>query len=439
MIYNVDKEKFLKLLLGRPALIKKITGLDESVATECVEFCSNCYDFLPTNLKESVKVVRAYIKDNKYRLKMREIPKCTLKQLTVTERKNLIDWSSNGNFIKELPDPEYEEWLHAASCGFNTIEEIPEQYRGRKSLYMKMAEGLKSGFHDPDYTIPEKLWENETEGNKAAVEIVTLFDRMFKAIPKKHITNDILKATLQGELYLKRNDIPDSAWDQLTADLAVNANTSNIEYVPERFVTESMAIQAARNGVSIHKMISHIPDKEFTRTVLINIIAHSTTPFSENDTDYLPDEINSLDFQIEVAKENGLEGLTGIEDFIKPEYRTELLKICPEFIKIIPKLEQNDKIIDAFLSKATAEIIDDCANHINLGKIKKHHAPLLIGCTKNLILGVMEKKLRGCQRKKTTTPTEIIKTEKTTHTIEINVAPSDFAKIRDNLKDKNDV
>ena len=453
MKYNVDKEQFAKLLWDRPALIKKITSLDEDSAAFFVKEVHACYQHIAPALRASVKVVRAYIHedDNTKNIYSRYcnrhfdfklIPVSALAQLTTKERKDLIKrvrvrynvYEYFLHFVNRLPNKNYEEWLEAVAQGYS-IESVPEEYHTRKTLYFAMAKFYENSSCIPQDVIPEIFWlKDPDQANKDLVEALRISDIMIHAIPPKRITNEHMVAGfLSGSLDLsdeKFLEIPRCSWNRAVVSMALSNEANNIQIIPEGLLTEDDAISCADAEVSA----DNIPDSILTRKVWIHIVAKRNTPYDPTDEDDKKHtQFTDLKFQIDVAK-HSYRGAKNLVWFIKPENREAILKVCPEFIRCIPKLEQTSKTIDTLLESASPEILDEISEFINLGKIKKEHAPLLVGCTSNLILSTMEKKFKGVTKH----DVEHIETVKTKTTVEINVASVEFSKIRTQL-DKNKV
>ena len=439
MKYNVDKEQFINLLRDRPALIKKITSLDEDSAAFFIKEVHVCYKYITHELQKSVKVVRAYIHEgattnlycssyNHFDFKL--IPVSALAQLTTEERKHLIKRTHYYvyDFVNILPNKNYEEWLEAVAQGY-PIKDVPEEYHTRKSLYLAMAMYYKEHSEVPQQVIPEIFWlKDPDQADKDLVEAIKIENEVIKTIPPKRITNAHLVAGFQsGSLNLcdeKFLEIPKYSWNRAVASMALDKDAGNIQIIPESLLTEDDAIFCADKGVNAQ----NIPDSILTRKVWIHLVVKRNTTFDPTDNDDKHPQFTDLKFQIDVAKQ-GYKGAKNLVFFIKPENYCTILKVCPEFIRCIPKLEQTSKTIDTLLESASPEVLDEISEYINMGKIKKEHAPLLVGCASNLILSTMEKKFKGVTKHEV----EHIETVKTKTTIEINVAPVEFSKIRTQL------
>ena len=454
MKYNVDKKKFRTLLYSRPALIKKVVDLDESDAAFFVEKGKHLYEFLPMELRTNLKVVRAYIKDegetdpyNRYRYRRfnaKKIPLSVLDKLTPDERKILIrnacsSWNGY-EFFDSLPDKTYEEWLEAVKCGYK-INDVPEEYRTRKSLYkayaFRIREDHTNTVHD---TITEEFWT--TANADSDIEELIKYTRHFiEVVPPTRVKKEHLIAAFQSgadlTLATDYENIPSSSWDRGVITMALKCNKDNIRIIPPSLLNENDAITAANDGVDFN----YIPPQIVTRKVKIHIAAHRIGGY---DTEYggKPEfnDVYDPDFQEAVLKEGGRHACDNIQCFVKREDRHRMLAACPFFIKYIPKLEQTEKTIDILLENASREDLNGnfIAQFINLGKIKKHHAPILVGCDHNLLVTAMEKRFRGIKKAKKMSKeeAEAMQEKKTGWTIAIDIAPGEFAKIREQLDKK---
>ena len=454
MKYNVDKKKFRALLVNQPRQIKKVS-LDEGTAAYLVEGAPSCYEYIQDDeLRASVKVVRAYIKELMKKIEttaysggprrnLRLIPRRALGELTLTERKFLIKFQYE--ITDMLPDKVYAEWLCAVEQGY-PIRDVPEKYWKRTTLYQAYGKYIKNcGGRIVHDKMPDVYWERDPEENRIRsgpigeelVDIIRKSPYFIEVIPPTRVTKAMLIAAFQSgkeiDLTEEYKRIPFSSWDRGVVALALNCNMKNIDITPPSLLTEDDAISAAEKGIGF----DYIPVQILTRKVKVHVAAHRYSEYSAHNPAYADDfpELRDVAFQCDVVSlENEIHGpkrgVKNIQDFVKPEDREAVLEANPYFIEYIPKLEQTDDIINILLSKATPGVLDVVAEFINLGKIKKFHAPLLVGCTNNLILSTIEKKLKGPPQRNSV---EHAETVQNSSTIEITATPVDYSKIRDKL------
>lgn len=432
MKYNVNKDNYASLLWNRPTLIKKITSLDEDTAAFFVKAARRCYEYLPYELQASVKVVRVYIdsvtpEKTNYSsgVNLELIPQHALEQLTEKERIVLIRNSYNGAMIKNYREPSYSEWLEAVKTGFDPMS-VPEKFHDRKTLYVAAAKHYKDCSSYPNFTIPDIFWKNDSEAtSESLIEMLEVCPRMIHCIPPERITIGHLVAAFQTGNHISFDEdmwlkIPLNSWNADTVQMALTADPVSIRIVPEKYLTEADAIKCSKGERVWEEMI---PKSLRTRRVLVSL---ASTNKSFDSSSY-GGRMTDLNFQLDVIKEGGFESAKALYEYIERNNYTKVLSICPEFIQMIPKLEQIEAFIDVILG-APAEVIDSIARHINLSKIKKHHAPLLMGCESPIIISIIERKLKGTQRNKG------IETKKTPHSVEIDMAPGDYACIRNSLE-----
>ena len=341
--------------------------------------------------------------------------------VTTKERIALIRRTSNGTIVNYFREPRYNEWLEAVKRGYSPSS-IPEKFHDKK-LYVAVAQCD----YFSHFTIPDIFWKNNPEhASESLVEVLEICPQMIHNIPPKRITKKHLITAFQtarSEGFTFNEDrfaeIPLSSWDADTVQMALAEDPASIEIVPEKYLTEADALRCAKNP-EVHE--GTIPKRLHTRRVLVSLAATSGG-FSSSSYGGL---VNNLQFQLDVIKEGGFESAKSLlHDYIQPENYVKIIKVCPEYIQLIPKLKQTDKIIDVLLG-ATAEILDGVAEYINLSKIKGYHAPLLIGCKSPILQSIIEKKLRGKQKKNLT--------KVNPHTIEIDMAPGEFASIRSTIE-----
>jgi hypothetical protein len=435
MKYSVDKEKFFALLRIRPALVKTVVNLTEE---DCIDFftqnynsvsyglsgiCINFYLNLPQAL-QTLAVTRKYIRAVKEgRFDLGPVPKEVLAQFTKNDRKICI--KAMPESVEELPNVTAEEWLLAVSEGYSNFETIPE-----KLITADMVIAALRNDEDFNSNLPARLWSNEF-----ALELVRVSPSAICMIPKDLITNEILKLCLA-----KINDeikIPDSAWDQATAEAAVVIEDceNNIELIPKQFKTEQVNILAARN---------HANFKDLNVKTYPVIVAHTTygnnsywSGHDENSYKRIRKIIKGKETQFiwDVLQEANIDCASVANDLllfkigltISNDLWLEILKKYPGCIARIPKSDQTPEMVDAFLSAASPELIDKYSEIINLMRVREHHAPLLMGCKKAVWQEIRNKYfLAGSVH----APAKGM--------LEIDMAPTMYAKIRKELYDEKD-
>ena len=419
MKYQVNRKKLISFLHERPAMIKMVTKVTEELAQDILKGLSNYssrpadfYRNLPAELK-TMRMARTYMGQTaNYRFDIDALTEENKKELTKAERKKLL--GNNNGIITALPDPTPAEWLLAIVGGFNDLAQIPKDVWSKRHAlaYIKKRYGAIDGEF---LQIIFPYWDREF-----ALNVVEANKEMLEHVPTYLLTNEVLKAAVQSHIDLDFRSssfkIPDEAWDQEAADLACQC-ISNIRIVPRQFRTEELCIEAASRGIYEDLPFHTLPV----------LMAYAKEVRNNFDKGLKVLGINKLvedrvQFALDIFKADG--SLASFKHFVTVDEAMwlQILEINPGMIKEIEKASQTDAIIDKFFSVATPDVIDSHAKSINLTKVKSHHAPFLINCQNSLLVEVMNKFLRGDQE--STQSTELI---------EIDLAPSEFSKIKRQL------
>jgi hypothetical protein len=209
-------------------------------------------------------------------------------------------------------------------------------------------------------------------------------------------------------------------WDAYTVDLAVRTSEGrNISELPRKLITEELCIYAATEGISYKDLSIK------TRTVLLYAVAHYVIRSWKPEV-FTEHALGEPEFQTEALILGGAAAVKNIKAsgyIISEKVWENALRGNADLIKEIPRNDQTNEMVDALIMTATQEQIDKLADHINLGKIKTHHAPLLIGCECPRIMGTIEKFLSPADK-------ERMQSKANENQIEIDMSPGDFAKIR---------
>ena len=447
MKYTVDKNKFAKLLAERPHLLKTISGLNEAVLLDLFQtepLTRKIYEAIPEDLR-TLEVTRLYMRvlkdDNSYyyHFNIDFIPKLVLAQLTSRDRKKLLKVS---DFVTYLPDVTSEEWNEALSHNFEEYAKIPADSWTRDMVKTMVS---KSDF--TSYSLND---EKDVVDSLAhlfdpdfALQIAQVKVEALTVIPKNFITRDVLYAALSllpaderfelGSLS-GSGSIPKAAWDLDTADLAIKAEAENIKFIPSKYLTSVQKVCVASHGV-FHK--SMLDDYQ----AIVTYIARAS--FSEM-PEVLTEALKSKNLgqvyldalQVEEASIYHIrDNMKALGYTITPKDVLEGLKINPEGIRLIPKSEQTDEMIDALVT-AAADKIDSIANYIDLRRIKPTHACLLMGCTSSLILRTVAGISHGNRRVRHSSAAVDISLPAVPAGcgVEITMTPGDFARIQNKLK-----
>ena len=416
MKYQVDREKLISFIHSRPAMVKNVTNITEDLAMELFGTKKDyshkfvdIYGYLPEAAK-TLKVTRRFIKiSDSYRFHINDIPDEIKKQLTKNDRVDIIN--KQDSTILNLPDPTVDEWTQAIEGGFNNLDNIPRDIWTKEMLFAYINNTCGDINDIKDIAMP--LWTEDLALKCAEVDSSTL-----EILPPRYLTKPVVTAALatSNEYCLDEchENIPDESWDEKLATKAVESTPYNISYIPARLITEKLCIAAAR-GISFEEL----PIK--TYPVLIAYVAGKPALGEEAVKKFRkalkPYESFKLIMDVLIAG-GCIRTLLSLGYTIDEDTWMKILDLDPAYIQNIEKCDQTDDIIDKFFSMANAELIDDKAEAINLIKIKARHAPMLINCQNRLMVEIMNKYLKGDQ------------TDTSDSTIEIDVPPSEYAKIK---------
>jgi hypothetical protein len=416
MKYLVNKKKFAKLLRDRPTLVRTIVTPTEDFALTCFQLekderswgakFEEIYIELPKELK-TLAVTRKFIKIARH-ISSSNIPQDILLKLTKRDRLLLLE--NDHQNINELPNPTYEEWLNVLSNGYRNYENVPVDMWTEELALEAAKQGTQYSSNCFSFKFPDRLW------NQAfAIKMVTAHTDMLDIVPTHLINNEVLRICLVRDL----NDleIPESAWDQSTADMAVELKSYNIQYIPKQYITERVNIVAASKGIRYEYLTFK------TYPVLVAFVANNTIHSSEREevikaVHKIKDKETFI-MDVLKAQDERETCLFNLDLEINEDLWLKIIKISPELIEEIQRCDQTPAMVDTFLNAATSADIDKHAEHINLGKIKDFHAPLLIGCENVLIQEIRNKFLKAGE----------VHTE-TDEFIEVDMAPSEYAKIK---------
>jgi hypothetical protein len=423
MKYLVNKKKFARLLRERPALARTIVTPTENFALSCFHLekderawgakFEELYIELPKELK-TLAVTRKFIKTARA-LTVSNIPLDILLKLSKQDRLQILEHSHRN--IEDLPNSTYEEWLYVISNGYRNHENIPADMWTEELALEVAKQGAVNYNGHFESKFPDHLWNQDF-----AIKVVTAHVDTLDVVPTHLINNEVLRICLGRDLGDIK--IPKSAWDQSTAENAMELHPSNIQYIPKQYITEKINIIAATKGI-FYKLLTIK-----TYPVLVAYVANNTNGSSEREevakaVHKIKDKETFIQDVLKVVDDDRSTCLFNLGLEISEDLWLKIIKASPELIKRINRCDQTPAMVDAFLGTATSEVIDKCAESINLGKIKAQHAPFLIGCENVLIQEIRNKFLKAGE----------VHTE-TIETIEVDMAPSEYAKIKGILTSK---
>lgn len=415
MKYQVDQDKLAHFIASRPAMIRHVTTLTEAFILKIFQGIRGkavvaLYDLLPIEFK-TMDVTRKYIdKAASYYFDYSLIPRAIEDQLTKNDRLNLIEKGVHN--IEEMYNVTSEEWQFAIEHNYTNFDNIPRELWTKDLVLMVVSKPTSDYVLSFFKDLP--LWDEEF-----AERIVSQKSEALEIVPPHLISNKVLR---QGcDQNLKGIQIPTSSWDLYTAAAAVEACSDNIKCIPSHLITREMINRSAMDG-----MWDELPSgKDYEAFVHYMAGNNNSASYQTPDKSTLKwaKRVNPQKFIPEtVALGCTPYTLTRYGFTLTEELWVKILTIKPEFLADVPKSEQTDEMIEAFFAHADHLLMDRLKDSINLGRIKAYHAPLLVNCESELLVEIRNKFLKGDEM------------DAGANEVEINISPSQFAKIRYYLK-----
>jgi len=401
----IKKETFLKAVAFKPALVKKLTSFNEDLIVEAVRKNNKCIDYLEPAQK-TARVYGAFLRCNRY-ADPSKIPANIWKDIPKSDLKALLKHSPD--VIEDMPHATYEMWLESIKHGYrDNLDDVPDTFITPE--LMEIAWNKNGSIH-----IKEKFWTQEL-AEKAVKQAPIIINR----IPKHLITAEMLRLGLKTGLNLGYEvwDIP--VWTEELADQAVQSHGWNIKILPQKFVTKERILVAIENWTlnfdEIQEQFHDDWDIQVKAVACCN--AHNlSTP-----------RLSDPKFHAAVLKISaGITDSHSVPTFRAAKYLRDvnwnmIVEEIPLAIACVAKTDQTDQMINAFLQSVDIKIIDEYVRQekINLSKLKKEHAPFLIGTENSNLQSLLERKLNP--PKKETVKTIKIKGD----TVEIEMSPKEF-------------
>jgi len=410
MKYYANRDNLIALLRQRPALVVNIPDITVQFVVDAIyKHATDILQYLPAKLRYDQAVYKARLLTNNIKSnELRSDPiRAVCKILNPEERLVAIE-KTNGWIAPCLEDMTQSEAHYILIHNSELLEHIPDLLIDHDLIARVVT--------NPDvrlFDIPEKYFADPVKGKTLAMTCVARDpDYVQSIIPPQCIDRDVLTACLKDDVRLPQG-IPESSWTQDLAQKAIECSQLNIEAIPKQFLTEDLCVQAADHGYR-----SFDPDL-LTDRVLASCLANCHNKAEELS------RINDPTFQLLVARygRKGMVNLTSYKASITHETWIEAIKINPECILAVVPKDQTNEMVDAFITHASIEAIDKFCDQINIGKIKKCHAPLLLGCKKDRILTCIEKFLSP--------------PEPTPGSVAIDLSPGVYAEVRSTLERSN--
>lgn len=405
-----SKSAFRRIIVDRPAMVRNL--INPTTETIADTFFGNrkTFDYAPREWRNK-EVMEIYIKlmakDGWGHLSnLEKFPRRVRDSID----KNLVRtlMKKHCNAIKYFSMP-YEDWIkYVSQPGADySYMDIPEDTEEILVAAIKHNSNIAR-------EIPHSKWTATL-----ATRTVSDNSEVINHVPESLRTLDLYRIALRNPIDLSER-IPEESCDQALADQATLSG-NNLGCVPDKFKTRDMCLRCLKTEP---KCFNDIPmrfrDEEMTIAVMTgtnltywidSLNDHSDHPLrAENKLGYSY-WMSQDSLLLNLAKKDqelwdkdhdyGLWGLENYQAKKRINNWAEIIKVSPISLKHLEKTNQTQEIIDAFFSSASIEVLDYLAQeHINLMRIKKDHAPFLIGCNNETLQGIAERKLGGPKKKK---------------------------------------
>jgi hypothetical protein len=453
MKYTLSKDRARKFIEKRPSLINAIEGLTEKLVLGLFrnhDLTEDIYEKLPVELR-TLEVSRLYLKQmekNRWGFNFELIPVEVVKQFTAVDRA-LVLTKGTDECRLALPDVTSAEWCTVFKVdgrSFSAFEEIPKDSWTREMIIALLESGFSgcSGYSNEGKS-PDRILADAVDhlfDQDFALEVAGKQNSLY-LIPKRFLTSEIMKRALSvicssGSQFNLDNmstegDIPETAWTPDVADLAMTVGSHNYQHIPERLLTSAHRVKAAGDGYF---------EKEWADDYQALITFLSDHRIRDNCKEKIQKVIKSqgLRVMMDALKIEGCDVKRLFNNLqecnVHPDMNAfiEAVRINPEFIKIIPKPEQTNELIDALITSASAEKVDELADWIDLRRIRSTNALVLIGCKHHAIVRVVESIMKG-QRYERTGTRQAEDEPAAAGSVVIKMSPGDFESISARISD----
>lgn len=414
---TISSNTLLRAIQSKPSLIKSVKSIPERVLVEIL------------NLKRSYKIIDFMTPKQKQELLTERVLEAFLKEIPEDRNFQHINFlhiifcfpeavrDKIGHNIKRIdlvkgfPSAPRTVWLEYIRKNECSYKDIPENYRDREMrlTWLIINNTIESS------AISDDLVDDLLRSRPNLIGNLFHLSQFFSHI--KPLTKTQLAIALNATSEPLNLDIKFSKnphlWDIelaeraisnhellgtippeiLTRDLclrAVKNDGNNLRWVPEKFldmdmVCEGLGESSGRLGIETDLDLSDlIPNSCMNKKFLLKIAAADQAAQADNTLQRLKyylhrAELGKTDNRIEYQS-----------NYFSRKWWPEVIKICPKAFKLIPKSDQTNEIIKAYITTASIKQIDADVNHINLSKIKKpEYMAFLIGTSSPLLQSIM--------------------------------------------------
>ena len=405
---TISREKFRRIIQDRPAMARNLINPSSELIARTFFSNRKTFDYTPREWrnKEVLEFYIQFLTEDQWGhiSNLDKFPRRVRDSIDKDLVRKLM--KKHCNAIKYFDMP-YRDWLRYVSqpnADYNYMN-IPEDTEEILVAAIKHNSNIAR-------EIPHSKWTASL-----ATQVVSDNSDIINHVPESLRTLDLYRIALRNPVDL-HDRIPEESCDQALADQATQSG-NNLDRIPDQFKTRDMCLRCLKaDPICYDDIPMRFRDKEMTIEVMVgsgmkywndSLDDHSDHPLRAEEKLGYAYWLSQDSFLLHLAKKDqelwdkdhgyGLFGLENYQEKKRINNWAEVVKVSPISLKHIEKSDQTAEIIDAFFSSASLEVLDYLAEHINLMRIKKDHAPFLIGCNNETLQGIAERKLAGPRKK----------------------------------------
>ena len=394
MLRSLTKDQLIKILCDRPATIRNLQKPDDRFIARCLWANKRVFDYIDASWI-TLPVLQAYLSlvKNSYFYELSRFPLSLRAQLPEADIRKACEKQDGA--VVYFPTAPYDLYLKFAQIPHHYVglDSIPEQYHTEEMICTLFSIHPNHGNWSDYQGFTNAIVDRSLEMNPDCINF----------IPQEYVTTARLKYVFQKDKDLQLHYMPETAWDAELAFMATTGNARNLRHIPAQFVTKEICLRAILNNP---EDIADVPTKLIDEYLALTAMSSGAMT---NTVKYIPPKYMTTALLMKLAERDNnksYNALTcfGIQNYllckeVSSEEWVAVLKICPRALGHIAKEKQSDEMISVFFQSASLELIDFLHNKINLARIKKEHAPFLIGSKQKLFQDLVTRKLAPPERK----------------------------------------
>jgi hypothetical protein len=428
MKYNIDEKTLISACHRREAIIKQISNPTEDLIFKMVKKNISVWEHL-TPEQRTPRIYAARLLSASYYgvdSVIKELTQEIWDAVPLEDRIEVI--KEHYTKISEFPKSSYELWLVAVREGYGLytnycrdfkevspcLEGVPEEYMTEELILSAIGHDQTTALK-----IAGKYWTKSF-----IMKALKVRPEIFNSLPASMMSKDFLSMAfrffkdiksgrVRNNFKIFRDDIPEHCWTDELADTAINLDDNNFIHLPLSYQTKERALRVVTyNGSEKHTIAYHCyrwmsTDLKHDRDIILAYV-------SEHDhIDEVPVSKLTKSLAMDVAKTEQAEeehpNFHALERW--PDFASmaeDIIDEVPGVIRVIDKLNQTDRMVNAVINKLSIEYIDNLVGRgcICLTKLKKEHAPLLIGSTNEELQTLIARKLNPTPRSQSVVQTD---------------------------------